>query len=269
MTLDAAMRTIQTLLDGEQQRGALRGAEDLATRKAYRETIREQIEYLEQQLALVKEEVQNLPKFPPQEIIQWAQAVCEMPNLAFLEVDTTGLHEDAEIIRLCALPASGGSPLIDILVKPSHPLSSLISTITGISNDHVQQEGIDSISALTRLQGTLRGKYVLSYNLEFDIKKLQEAAQRGGVQPITMIGDDLMARAMRYFSLRSYPKLEDLCKRIEHPLPERPQQTILDRARGQRHLLNAMAQIITGPANAPATPTADKETSDDEDEHPF
>ena len=58
-----------------------------------------------------------------------------------------------------------------------------------------------------------------------------------------------------------------LCRRCGFPLPDHPLQSAWDRARGQRHLLEAMGQGITF-AQEPAQPT-EPDDDEGEDEPPF
>jgi DNA polymerase III alpha subunit (gram-positive type) len=64
-----------------------------------------------------------------------------MPNLVFLELDTTGLYGDAEIIRVVVLDAQG-NPLLDRYARPSRPLSLSIASITGIINEQLRAQSI-------------------------------------------------------------------------------------------------------------------------------
>ena len=247
MSLDQAASTIREILTTEQQRGAVRGLNDLVARRRQRVVLREQLHYLEQQLEQLKEHIHTLPRLPAWSAIQWAQAVQALPNLVFLELDTTGLHEEAEIVRACVIDRAGHQ-IMDQYARATQPLTTAISDITGITNEQLRHSAQPIESVLDHLRETLRGKYVLAYNLDFDAGKLREATRRANVADITIIGDDLMQQAMTYFGLTQYPKLEELCQRIGHPLPAQPRQSIFDRARGQMHLLDAMAKVITGPS---------------------
>lgn len=265
MSLDQAANTIRKILKIEQQRGAVRGMDDLVTRRRQRVTLREQLQYLEQQLDQLKGQIHNLPRLPAWGAIQWAQAVQALPNLVFLELDTTGIHENAEIIRACVLDRTGKT-LLDQYARPTQPVTASISAITGITNEQLRSSALPVGTLLHNLREVLSGKYVLSYNLEFDAGKLHEATRRANVPDITIIGDDLMQHAMTYFSLTQYPKLEELCQRIGLPLPEQPQQTILDRAKGQMFVLDAMAKVITGPLISSASLPQTKVSTHDDSE---
>ncbi|GCE18714.1 3'-5' exonuclease [Dictyobacter kobayashii] len=267
MTLTLIPQTVMDALNEERGRGPVRQIEDLQARLRRRRVITHHIQQLEEALRFMHKQIRTLPVLPSLKAIHWAQAVRAMPNLVFLELDTTGLHEDAEIIRLVVLDIHGET-LLDCLVTPSQPLSRQIVTITGLSNAEIQVTGVPIAHALAQLRQAIHGAYVLSYNLEFDAGKLREAVQRHHLDEITIIGEDLMARAMAYLHQSAYPKLEGLCQQIGQPLPPQPHQTALDRALGQIAVLNALADATLKTTTASASASIDL---DDEecDGHPL
>ncbi|MBO0779048.1 MAG: 3'-5' exonuclease [Ktedonobacteraceae bacterium] len=268
MTIATTVTTLQALLDDERQAQAVRGVADLLDRHARRSTIRRLLQELETTHQALQQQLWRLPPLPPLEIVRWAQTVQAMPNLAFLEVDITGLH-DADIIRLLVLTGQG-KILLDCYVKPSQPINAQISHITGITQQELDQAGIALDEALARLEQTLHGRYILSYHLDFDQRQLSEAARRAHRPALSLVGECLMQRAMQYDAVSSYPKLEALCQRIGQPLPPQPHQTALDRARGQAELLDAMANVLHQ-ASAPliTRPPVNEDGETDLDDQPF
>ena len=67
--------------------------------------------------------------------------------------------------------------------------------------------------------------------------------------------------------------LASICERIGHPLPEYPNQTSLDRAQGQVHVMTAMADAVTDIRSVKAAIQADIDFDTDGmvdlDSHPF
>jgi DNA polymerase III epsilon subunit-like protein len=242
--MNEALAIINGLLKIEQEREPINDIDDITSRLQRRVAIKQQLTMLELELQLVREQVKRLPAHPPLAHIRWAKAVRAFPNLAFLEIDTTGLSADADIIRLKVLNTQG-TAVLDQFIQPSHPLPAETTRITGISNQDVMYAPT-VIQVWEDIRDAVRGKYVLSYNLDFDMGKLKETTKRHSLEVITIIGECLMQRAMLYYDISSYPKLETLCGRVGHQLPEQPGQSALDRARGQFHLLEAMANAITG-----------------------
>lgn len=268
MGFDAIFTAMQDLLLREQLAGPVNGLQDLAGREKRRAALKRHLDYVNSHIQQFRTQVHDLPALPSATVVRWAQAVQALPNLVFLEIDTTGLQNDAEIIHTLVLDAAG-SVLMDVYAKAPQPLSTAMERLTGIAQEELTKQGIPLNALIDQVRNTLSGKYVLSYNLPFDARQLKEATARLEQTEITIIGEDLMKWAMAFFGISSYPKLEGLCRRIGHPLPEHPNQTALDRARGQQALLNAIANAITGVPSSPIDTTTDSEGDDTDEEHPF
>src|SRR6266571_2841434 len=177
---------------------------------------------------------------PKTQYIKWAKELLSMPNLAFFELDTTGLYQDDEIIRILLINRKGET-IFDTFLCPDKPLSAQISYITSIS-DHDLEIAPTITEAWGEITQALTGKYLLSFNLAFDLRKLEEAAERYKLDMPPITGDCLMEKAIRYSGSFSYAKLSTLCSYIGYPLSDHPYQTALDRARGQITLLEAISQ---------------------------
>ena len=233
---------------------------------ARRATLANYVQQLEQAAADMRRRLNALPALARPDLVLWAQAVRELPNLAFLEVDTDGLYADADILRL-ALVDQTGAVLYDQLMQPRRPLSPKIARLTGITPQML--EHAPTLAQVWRSFEFARafvGRYVLSFNLEFDSGKLAESATRYDLPPLPLVGECLMLRAQEYYGASYYPKLADLCERLGYPLPEHPQQDALDRARGQLCLLRAMSQGIT---HAPVVHQVPDETEASQQGDPF
>ena len=264
MEITELVQTIREGLAVEQLLQQSQSIEDLIAWQQRRRALKQQLDELAEEVRHLREHYQALRPLPPLGTIRWAQAVAALPNLVFLELDTTSLHQDAEIIRALVLDRTG-SPLLDFYGKPSHPLSQQTETLTGLTNEAVMHMGVSQEALVAKVCQSLIGKYVLAYNLEFDQKKLDEAARRFQKEPVPIIGDDLMQHARRYFGTQFYPGLEMACEWVRSPLPLHPQQTATDRANGQCALLQAMANAIV------VMPAAEDQNDEEEDidEHPF
>src|SRR5579859_2003497 len=97
-----------------------------------RATLASYVQQLEQVAAEMRQRLDSLPRLAHPAHVQWAQAVREFPNLAFLEVDTDGLSADADILRI-SLVDQTGAVLYDQFVQPRRPLSDKIVRLTGIT----------------------------------------------------------------------------------------------------------------------------------------
>src|SRR5258707_10622387 len=243
---------LTTLLATEEGAGSPRGVADLEARLRQRAILDTSLQTLEDALSQVRRRMDHLPRLPRMEHLRWAQAVLAFPNLAFLEVDTDGLHSDADILRIVLVDRSG-TPLYAQLFKPRRHLARQITHLTAIHPEAVQ-DAPQLADAWEHITSAFAGRYILSYNLEFDQTKLRENAERYALSPLTMIGACLMQQAQAYAGSYSYPKLATLCANIGFPLPDHPKQTAFDRVRGQLHLLEAMAAGITHVSASQETP---------------
>ena len=260
-----SVQLIEDLLKAEEIAEPVQNLTDLASQRTRRAALEQALANLEASLAHLRDRWRNLAPLPDEESIRWAQAVLQLPNLAFLELDTNGLSDDADIIRV-VLRASDGSMLYAQTIQPRRPISEKITALTAVGPEEVEHAPTFA-QIWPDLCVALQGRYVLSYNLPFDRDKLRQNAERCGVEPVALIGECLMQRCQQYFHQYSYPKLADLCYRIGSPLPEHPLQNAWDRARGQIHLVEAMSQGIT--ADRGESKRLDADDGEEDEEPPF
>jgi DNA polymerase III epsilon subunit-like protein len=238
-------QAITALLSTEEAAPPVSRLADWEAQQVRRAALTEHIQQLELAVAQVQRRLTTLPTLARSEHVHWAQALLAFPNLAFLEVDTDGLYADADMLRI-ALVDQIGAVLYDQVFQPRRPLSPQMAHLTGITPEMVvSAPTLAEVWRSSRLVAAFVGRYILSFNLEFDQGKLSESAARYGLPALPLVGDCLMLRAQDYYGASHYPKLADLCERLGAPLPPHPQQDALDRASGQVHLLRAMAQGIT------------------------
>jgi len=272
------LTTLDTLLAQEATKGPLTGVADLQERLKTRLDLEAMLTTLEAVLTTKRRQLSRLPRLPHFTQVMWAQAVLAFPNLAFLEVDTTGLGEDAQIIRVLLVDRQA-QVLFDTFIRPSRPLSPQIIHLTGIQLEEVQAAPTLR-EAWPSVLKAFQGHYILSYNLEFDQGQITRAAERASTgddlqQPV-LIAECLMQRWMTYSNEHTYPKLATQCQQIGYPLPDHPQQTAYHRACGQVALLQAMAEGRVGPCvtetpmgETPTLPVDANTALFDDDDRPF
>jgi DNA polymerase III epsilon subunit-like protein len=97
----------------------------------------------------------------------WAQ------RPVFIDTETTGLDDLAEIVEICVLD-SDGTILIDTLVRPTCSIPYTAVLVHGISNEMVR-------SAPTWLEVwpavwlALKGRQIGTYNADFDMRMLKQS----------------------------------------------------------------------------------------------
>lgn len=276
ISLDNTLDKLRGVLSAEQEQRQINGLTEITGHKIRRNAIQQYMDDIEAELEPVRAAVKGLPRLPNEQEIQWAQAVCAMPVevVRFLEIDSTGLSEQDEIVRVTTVDLSG-TMQDDLFFKPSRPLSTEASAANGLTDTMLQYAPpLREIWELIR--AALYGKYVLSFSQPFDRKMLQEAAARHQLPQIVFVGDDIQTHATQYYHGEYYLRLADLCERVGHPLES---SSAIHRAQGQSHILHAMAEGITDvrpakPTPPPTVPDASTFANDglsDEylDEHPF
>ncbi|HEY4386204.1 MAG TPA: hypothetical protein VGN34_17240, partial [Ktedonobacteraceae bacterium] len=233
---------------------------------------------IQSELQPIQQAIKALPELPDREQIRWAQSVLALPNLAFMEIDTTGLQLEDELIRFTLVDGQG-QIIEDCLIKPiSRVLTNTVSAINGIPPEQLERDGLALPVAWERIQRAVSGRYIISYGQDWDLNMLTQVATRQTLEPLLIIGDDLQRHCTQYYQREYYLKLAELCARVNSPLPEPPAQTAWDRAKGQRAVLNGIAAGVTDlrpvkPQTATATVDVTNEEDDDPlaslDEHPF
>jgi DNA polymerase III epsilon subunit-like protein len=270
-TLDILTRTIKQ----EQEAGRVNSLADLAESQRRRAEIAQHWQAIQAELQPISQAIKDLPALPPEEIIAWAQSVKEMDSLAFLEVDTTGTGSDAEIIRV-TLGNQRGSVLYDQLIRPEQAhLTPEASKHNGLTNADLQ-DAPTLAEAWPRIQRALAGRYVLSFNQEWDIKKLKAAAQRHGLPAPVVVGECLQRRCTAYYLKEYYLDLATVAARMGHTLtgPDTParlkaQYAILDGiARGMTDIRPPEPEPVRTSASTASEPGYD-DGLEDIDEHPF
>jgi len=257
---NAIIERIDILIEQENHAKNVTSIDELRSRYATRE------ELLLLQCRLINkndsiaERLNRLPRLAALRHVEWATAVLNMPNVAFVVIDTTGIADDADIIRVL-IADSKGATLFDRIVSPQRQINQPNTRYTGIT-----QAELASAPTLADvwgdLQRVLTGKFVLAYNLDFVNEHLRENAKHYQLAPILFIGEDLQRKAGEYYRSSYTLKLSDACHRIGHTMPQLA--TATDRADGQLILLRAMSCGITS-----TKPQIDDPILGEIDEHPF
>jgi len=99
-------------------------------------------------------------------------------NLVFLDTETTGLDDDAEVIEI-AIVDSTGAVLFESLVKPTVPVDPEAAAIHGIGPDRLATAPVwPEIAAQVR--AALECKTVVIFNRAFYLRLLRQTAAAHG-----------------------------------------------------------------------------------------
>ncbi len=277
ISLDQTLDKLRGVLSVEQEQRKINGLVEITGHKIRRNAIQKYLADIEAELEPVRQAIKTFPSLPNESEIQWAQAICAMPveMVRLLEIESTGLSEQDEMVRLTTVDLTG-TVQDDLFFKPSRPMSAEASASNGLT-DVMLQYAPPLRDMWELIRAALYGKYVLSFSQQFDRKKLQEAAARHQLPPIVFVGDDLQTHATHYYNGEYSLRLAEVCERVGHPLES---NSAIHRARGQCAILKALAEGITDvrPPKKPDAQTSSTSTStsvDDGlseqflDEHPF
>jgi DNA polymerase-3 subunit epsilon len=97
----------------------------------------------------------------------------------FLDTETTGLHNRAEIIEVCVLEHDGGV-LFESLVRPHRSIPPDAVQIHNIT-DELVRESPTWLQVWPQLEAVLKNRVVGIYNAEFDLRMLQQTHQVYGL----------------------------------------------------------------------------------------
>ena len=116
----------------------------------------------------------------------------------FLDTETTGLDDHAEICEIAVLDADGTS-LVDTLVRPTGPIPDGARQVHGITDDDVRDAPTFAEIA-PWLRDVLDGREVVIYNADYDVRLLRQSAQALKLPRQTWNGPPTFRCAMRLYA---------------------------------------------------------------------
>ena len=126
-------------------------------------------------------------------------------SFVVFDVETTGLDADTcEIIEIGAAKIENGkiTEKFQTLIKPSKPISDLITNLTGIDNSMVE-DAPDIRDAIKDFHYFCENTILVGYNINFDIKFIQNAGRPENCMFTNKI-EDAMALAREKLRLGNY-----------------------------------------------------------------
>lgn len=97
----------------------------------------------------------------------------------YLDTETTGTGPHAEIVEI-SIVDHDGTPLLDTLVRPRGAVEAEARRVHGIS-DAMLQDAPPWEQVWPQVKSILQGQHVGIYNLDFDLRLMQQSCQRSGL----------------------------------------------------------------------------------------
>ena len=141
----------------------------------------------------------------------------EGDSYVVIDIETTGLQDDDEIIELGAIHIVNGEiqDSYSVLVQCSAPISDEIQKLTGITNEEVQNQGIPLKTALSQFLTFCGDNELIGYNLRFDMQFLQRVCAQSGFPSIKNKTTDVMKIAKKKLDLDSGYSLSSVAGYLE------------------------------------------------------
>lgn len=114
--------------------------------------------------------------------IEWARSVASDPSTLFLDTETTGLGDDAEVCDLGVVRIEG-TVVLDLLVKPSRPIPPGATQVHGITDAMVAGADPWEVVYHRLVEAAWDAKAVVVYNLSYDLGVMNRLNARYGLQP--------------------------------------------------------------------------------------
>jgi len=132
-----------------------------------------------------------------------------------IDVETTGLGEDDEIIEIGAIYIEDGEicDRLSMLVRCERELPDSITKLTGITREMLEIQGIPPNEAIKRFVEFCEDKTLVGHNIAFDMKYLQKACEKAGLPQITSTTKDTMKLAKKYPGVHSF-SLSNVAKQM-------------------------------------------------------
>lgn len=140
-----------------------------------------------------------------------------------LDLETTGIdYKKDRIIEIGAIKVTCERKEYQTLIKIDKPLSENIKKLTGITDEDLI-DGMDEAKAINELLEFIGDDKIVGYNINFDIKFINEALKRQGLPPIKNKIFDIMKYAKKEKMFLKNYKLETVIREygIKSEIPHR------------------------------------------------
>jgi DNA polymerase-3 subunit epsilon len=115
--------------------------------------------------------------------IAWARRIAADPGTVYLDTETTGLDGAAQLVDIAILDGQG-APLLNRLVRPTHPIPPDATAIHGIVDTMVADAPVWAEVYPDAMQLLAGASQVVVYNAEFDLRIINQDSCRTGLAPL-------------------------------------------------------------------------------------
>ena len=104
------------------------------------------------------------------------ELVCIDEHAAFLDTETTGLDEKAEVVEISILDYEG-NPLLDTLIKPVDPIPQEATKVHGITDEMVKDAPtiLDVLPTIIEINQNYNW---IIYNADYDVRVIMQSIQK-------------------------------------------------------------------------------------------
>lgn len=144
-------------------------------------------------------------------------------NFIVIDTETTGLdYLNDRIIEIGAIKKTDGTQMYSSIIKYDGNLNETIKNLTGI-NEYDLKNGKEEKEAVEEFLKFIGDYPIIGYNIDFDIKFLNQALQRNGFAPIKNKTYDLMKYVKQEKMFLENYKLQTVIKEygIDEKVPHR------------------------------------------------
>lgn len=135
-------------------------------------------------------------------------------NYTIIDVETTGLSDDSEIIEMAALRIRDNeiAESVELLVQPEKPVPKEITELTGITDEMLRTNGVSPEKAMRTFTEFIVEDILVGHNVNFDLKYIRKLTKKTGLPPIKNRIEDTMKLARKKAFINEGYSLASLCR---------------------------------------------------------
>lgn len=135
-------------------------------------------------------------------------------NYTIIDVETTGLSDDSEIIEMAALRIRDNeiAESVELLVQPEKPVPKEITELTGITDEMLRTNGVSPEKAMRTFTEFIGEDILVGHNVNFDLKYIRKLTKKTGLPPIKNRIEDTMKLARKKAFINEGYSLASLCR---------------------------------------------------------